>query len=74
MTNQEKTFMVINRILVFTPFTVTMFISFMLMFIRVTINFIKHGGESIVYTRKNTRKTIFDIYVKLEKEYENNKG
>lgn len=39
-----------------------------LLWLKHNYNFILYGGESIAYTNKNQRKTIKDIYDKLERD------
>lgn len=43
-------------------------ISVVVLYFKYLINFIRFGGEAIAYTHKNERKTIRDIYNKLENE------
>jgi hypothetical protein len=57
--------LVIQRTLAFPFFFGIAFVGAMIMFTRWIINFIRFGGESIAYTDKMSRKTIQDVFVKL---------
>lgn len=35
---------------------------------KVTLNFLKYGGEFIAYTNKNERKTIASVYYAISKK------
>lgn len=54
------------RILGLPFFIITTFIHLNKLWFTYMYNFMKYGGESIIYTHKNMKKTIFDIYNKLE--------
>ena len=41
------------------------FIGTLILFLKLIINFIRFGGESIAYTKKMSRKTIYDVFAKL---------
>ena len=56
---------IITRILVFPFFLGITFVHVFVLFIRLVINFIRYGGETITYTEKTNRKTIFDVYQKV---------
>ena len=56
---------IIIRILFLIPFTLLALIGILILFGKYMINYVRFGGESIAYTEKNTRKTIKDIYDKL---------
>jgi hypothetical protein len=64
-TRQSIILLVIQRTLAFPFFFGIAFVGAMIMFIRWIINFIRFGGESIAYTDKMSRKTIQDVFVKL---------
>lgn len=72
MKQQELIFTIIARILTFPFFLAMTFTYIMLLYLRLVINFIRFGGESITYTKKNSRKLIGDIYNHLENEHINN--
>jgi hypothetical protein len=64
-TRQSIILLIIQRTLAFPFFFGIAFVGAMIMFIRWIINFIRFGGESIAYTDKMNRKTIQDVFVKL---------
>ena len=64
---------VLQRILFFLPFICFAFIGAFIIFIQWVLNFIQYGGETITYTDKMNRKTIEDIFNKLEQLELNNK-
>ena len=57
---------VISRILVFPFFVGISIIGVSVIFARWIVNYIRFGGEFIVYTNKMNRKTIADVFVMLE--------
>lgn len=62
---QSIVLLVMRRTLAFPFFFGLAFVGALMMFIRWIINFIRFGGESIAYTEKMNRKTIQDVFVKL---------
>lgn len=56
----------IKRVLAFPFVAILSLISCLLLYFVYLWNFIRFGGEFITYTHKNQRKTIKDIYNKLE--------
>lgn len=62
---------IINRILSFIPFLLVALVGSFILFSKWMINFVRYGGESIAYTEKTTRKTIYDVFVKLEEKQNN---
>lgn len=68
----NKTLRIIGRIVLQLPFMIGLtFIASMVIFIRWNINFIKYGGEGITYSNDVNNKTIYDVYVKLDKIQKN---
>lgn len=65
-TRQSIILLVVQRILTFPFFFGIAFVGSTIMFIKWIINFIRFGGESIAYTDKMNRKTIQDVFVKLD--------
>lgn len=59
---------VIIRIIALPFWAAIILIQLVKLFFVYCINFLRFGGEAIMYTHKNQRKTIADIYDKLEKE------
>jgi hypothetical protein len=57
----------IKRIISLPFFAVFVLIAAIALWVKYCVNFIKFGGEAIVYTNANQRKTILDIYERLEK-------
>ena len=57
--------LVVSRILAFPFFFGIAFVGAIIMFVKWIINYIRFGGESIAYTDKMNRKTIQDVFVKL---------
>jgi len=53
---------IITRILGFPFFVGLALIQTFVLFIKYCYNYISYGGEAIVYTMKNERKMISDIY------------
>lgn len=65
---------IISRILFFPYILGVALTACAILFCKYMINYIRFGGEAIVYTHKNERKTINDIYMKLsENENQTNK-
>ncbi|MDD3972603.1 MAG: hypothetical protein PHC31_11920 [Clostridia bacterium] len=64
-TRQSIILLVVQRTLAFPFFFGIAFVGASIMFIKWIINFIRFGGESITYTDKMSRKTIQDVFVKL---------
>lgn len=54
------------RLIALPFYMVIALISAFVLWMKWSINFIRFGGESVVYTKKNQRKNITDIYEKLE--------
>jgi uncharacterized membrane protein len=63
---------IITRTFFFIPFLLIAFFGAVFLFLTWMINFIRFGGEAITYTRKTSRKTISDVYNKLQ-EIQNEK-
>ena len=57
----------IKRIISLPFFAVFVLIAVIALWVKYCMNFIKFGGEAIIYTNANQRKTILDIYDRLEK-------
>ena len=53
------------RMLGFIPVVIMAFVGAMRLFILWVINFVRYGGEMIVYMDINARKNLQDIYNKL---------
>jgi len=64
-TRQSIILLVVQRTLTFPFFFGIAFVGASIMFTKWIINFIRFGGESIAYTDKMSRKTIQDVFVKL---------
>ena len=62
---QSIILLVVQRTLAFPFFFGIVFVGASIMFAKWIINFIRFGGESIAYTDKMNRKTIQDVFVKL---------
>ena len=64
--DREKTILtIITRTIIF-PFVFGLaFFGAFFLFCQWTINFIRFGGEAIAYTSKTRRKTIADVFNKL---------
>jgi predicted membrane protein len=60
-----KIYCIVQRTLSFPFFFGIAFVGASIMFAKWIINFIRFGGESIAYTDKMNRKTIQDVFVKL---------
>ncbi len=68
----KKTLRILTRIILQLPFMLGLtFIACMVIFVRWNINFIKYGGEGITYSKDVNNKTIYDVYVKLDKIQKN---
>lgn len=63
--------LILGRILAFPFFAGISFVGIFVVWLKYMWNFILHGGEAIVYIRKNSRKTIEDIFNKLVEQSEN---
>lgn len=51
------------------PFFICMaFIGVMILFVKFVVNFILYGGEAIAYTQEKQRKTINDVFEKLNEK------
>lgn len=61
-------FIILQRILAFPFFFGIAFVGALMLFVKWIVNFIRFGGESIAYTDKMNRKTIQDVFVKLNKQ------
>lgn len=61
---------IITRSCFFIPFVLFAFFGAFFLFFQWIINFIRYGGELIAYTRKTNRKTIADVFNKLNENYE----
>jgi uncharacterized membrane protein len=61
---------IITRTFFFIPFLLIAFFGAVFLFLTWIINFIRFGGEAIAYTRKTSRKTIADVFNKLNENYE----
>ena len=64
-TRKSIILLVVQRTLAFPFFFGIAFVGAAIMFTKWIINFIRFGGESIAYTDKMNRKTIQDVFVKL---------
>ena len=66
----KPTFAVIlRRVLTFPFFAIITLIIAIIQWANWLINFIRFGGESIVYTAKSQRKRIYDIYKELDERF-----
>jgi hypothetical protein len=59
----------LKRTLAFPFVVILSFISITILYFTYLYNFARFGGEFIIYTHKNQRKTIKDIYNQLEHEH-----
>jgi hypothetical protein len=57
---------IFKRIIAFPFVAILCLISVLFLYFVYLTNFVRFGGEFITYTHKNQRKTIKDIYNKLE--------
>ena len=65
--NELKTDILL-RILYLIPFVLFAFFGAFFLFFQWIINFIRFGGEAIAYTRKTSRKTIADVFNKINEK------
>jgi len=68
MNKESITFLILSRTLSFPFFFGIAFIGAVIMFAKWIVNYIRFGGESIAYTDKMNRKTIQDVFVKLNEK------
>ena len=61
---------IITRTCFFIPFVLFAFFGAFFLFFKWVINFIRFGGEAIAYTSKTSRKTIADVFNKLNENHE----
>ena len=59
---------IIQRTLSFPFFLGVALVGASMIFIKWMINFIRFGGESIAYTSKTNRKTILDVFEKVQQQ------
>ena len=59
---------IITRSCFFIPCVLFAFFGAFFLFFQWIINFIRFGGEAIAYTRKTSRKTIADVFNKLNEK------
>jgi len=59
---------IITRSCFFIPFVLIAFFGSFFLFLQWIINFIRFGGEAIAYTRKTSRKTIADVFNRLNEK------
>lgn len=59
---------IIVRIIAFIPFSVTVLIYFITMYLKYIYSFIRYGGETVNYTKNMNRKTITDVFMELKKQ------
>ena len=59
---------IITRMCFFIPFVMFAFFGSFFLFLQWIINFVRFGGEAIAYTRKTSRKTIADVFNKLNEK------
>lgn len=62
---QSIALIILERILAFPFFFGIAFVWSAILFAKWIINFIRFGGEATAYTNKINRKTIQDVFVKL---------
>ena len=60
--------LIITRLIVFPFFFGMAFFGAVFLFVTWTFNYIRYGGEAIAYTRKTNRKTIQDVFNKLNEK------
>tara|TARA_R110000782_G_scaffold262205_1_gene354165 strand:+ start:457 stop:717 length:261 start_codon:yes stop_codon:yes gene_type:complete len=63
--NELTLFLVVQRIFAFPFFAGLSFIGAFFMWLKWIYNFVKHGGEAVVYTHKMSRKTIHNLLQEL---------
>ena len=68
MKKESLTLIIITRILGFPFFVGLAFVGALILFMKWVVNFIRFGGEAIAYTHDMNRKTIQDIFVKLNEK------
>ena len=59
---------IITRTIMFPFFFGMAFFGAVFLFLTWIINFIRFGGEAIAYTSKTSRKTIADVFYKLNEK------
>ena len=59
---------IITRTLFFIPFATMALLGSFFLFFQWIINFVRFGGEAIAYTSKTSRKTIADVFNKLNEK------
>lgn len=59
---------IISRIIAIPFFIMVSLISAIFLWIKWNINFIIYGGEAISYHKKINRKTIYDVFEKLNND------
>ena len=59
---------IITRILCFIPFFLLSFVGAFFLFVTWMFNYIRYGGEAIAYTKRTKRKTIQDVFNKLNEK------
>jgi hypothetical protein len=62
----NKVILIIKRILAFIPVSIIMLIHLLGIWILMMKDFIIYGGESVIYNKKMNRKTLVDIFNKLD--------
>ena len=68
-TSKTKTILtIITRTIMFPFFFGMAFFGAVFLFFQWIINFVRFGGEAIAYTRKTSRKTIADVFDKLNEK------
>ena len=60
--------LIITRLNVFPFFFGMAFFGAVFIFVTWIFNYIRYGGEAIAYTRKTNRKTIQDVFNKLNEK------
>ena len=61
---------IITRTIMFPFFFGLAFFGAIFLFVTWIFNYVRFGGEAIAYTRKTSRKTIADVFNKLNENYE----
>ena len=60
---------IIIRTIMFPYFFGLAFVGALFLFVTWIFNYIRYGGEAIAYTSKTNRKTIQDVFNKINEQY-----
>jgi len=64
---------IIPRLLALPFFAMLALIAMFILWLKYCRNYILYGGEAIAYTKKTQRKSIADVFEKLQEQLEKNK-